>query len=138
MSQSNTSRLAVAAIALAALLLIGADIGLRISSPSDNAHLRIANPWKEDGVVISPVREKAGGLQEGDVVVAVKGKSMESWVQGLFNLSPERPGWEVGQTVEYRVKRGGELINVPVTLDRYPLAEVVSSVWGTAITVFSI
>jgi hypothetical protein len=64
--------------------------------------------------VLSIFQEGAGGLQEGDIVVAVGGRSMEEWVQSLLNFGAERPEWQVGQIVDYQVKRGEELLEIPI------------------------
>jgi hypothetical protein len=63
--QSRVARLAVMAITLITLLVFAADMELCIISVSDNAHLRLAYPWQEGGVVISPIWEQDGLLKEG-------------------------------------------------------------------------
>jgi len=63
--QSRLARLAVMAITLKALLVFVADMELCLISVSDNVHLRLAYPWQEGGVVISPIREQDGLLKEG-------------------------------------------------------------------------
>jgi hypothetical protein len=115
MRQSKYSQLAVVALSFIAFSLFIADHGLRIFSPSDGARLRrLTSPWQGDGVVLSIFQEGAGGLQEGDIVVAVGGRSMEEWVQSLLNFGAERPEWQVGQIVDYQVKRGEELLEIPI------------------------
>jgi hypothetical protein len=110
MRQSKYTQLAVVALSPIAFSLFIDGHGHRIFSPSDGARLRLAYPWQGDGTVLSTIQEGAGGLQEGDIVVAVGGRSMEEWVQSLINFGAERPEWHVGQIVDYRVKRGEELL----------------------------
>ena len=114
MRQSKYTQLAVVALSFIAFSLFIADHGLRVFSPSDGARLRLIYPWQSDGVVLSTIQEGAGGLQEGDIVVAVGGRSMEEWVQSLLDFGIERPEWQVGQIVEYQVKRGEELLEIPI------------------------
>jgi signal transduction histidine kinase len=138
MIRTNYSRLAVVALSLIAFSLFIADLGLRIFSPSDGVRLRLSYPWQSDGVVLSTFQEGASGLQEGDVVVAVDGHSLEDLVRSLFDFGIERPEWRVGQIVDYRVKRGGELLEIPIRLGNYPVSAAYGQVWGTIFTVLSI
>jgi two-component system, NarL family, sensor kinase len=79
------------------------------------------------GVIVTPVRAGPAGLEAGDVVTAVNGRSLLSWLQA--------PGidWQVGDTVTLSVIRAGEPLDVAVTLAPYPLAAILRLEWGTVI-----
>ena len=76
MTQSIRTHLVVIITALGALLLGVAFLLLHLTGPSDGARLSPGQPaWRPDGVVVTPLQ--SGTLHQGDVVVAVGGKSME-------------------------------------------------------------
>jgi two-component system, NarL family, sensor kinase len=130
MTQSIRTHLVVIITALGAVLLGAAFLLLHLTGPSDGARLSPGQPvWRPDGVVVTPLQP--GGLHQGDVVVAVGGKSMESWAQGLFEPGLARPQWRVGQTITYTVLRHGHSLDVPVTLGTYPLGTILVQEWST-------
>lgn len=103
---------------------------LHETGPSDGARLAPGQSvWQFDGVVVTPLQP--GGLRQGDVVVAVEGKSLESWARELFDPGSARPRWHVGQTITYTVLRHGQSLNVPVILQAYPLGTIVRQEWST-------
>lgn len=110
---------------------------LQLSTPFDGSHLR---PGTEaitaEGLVVTPVREQPSNLQEGDLVTAIEGQSLESWAQALFSFDVQRPKWHMGDTIRYTVIRDGRIVDVPVTLGPYPLAAIVSRTWGTIFFAF--
>jgi signal transduction histidine kinase len=129
MTQSIRTHLVVIT-ALGAVLLGVAFLLLHLTGPSDGARLSPGQPvWRPDGVVVTPLR--SSGLRQGDVVVAVEGKSMESWAQGLFDFSLTRPQWHIGQTITYTVLRNGRSMDIPVTLGPYPLGTILIDEWST-------
>ncbi len=103
---------------------------LHVTGPSDGTRLEPGQSvWRVDGVIVTPLRP--GGLRQGDVIVAVEGKSLEFWAQGLFNWNLARPQWHMGQTITYTVLRHGHSLDVPVTLETYPLGTIVAQEWST-------
>lgn len=130
MTQSIRTPLAVIIPALGVVLLGISFLLLHLTGPSDGARLSPGQSvWRPDGVVVTPLQ--SGGLHQGDVVVAVEGKSMEVWAQGLFNVGEARPQWHAGQTIAYTVLRNGRIENVSVTLGPYPLGAIVLQEWST-------
>src|SRR5215470_16113962 len=126
MDQSKHARLAIL-LACAAMVALGvAFVWLHLATPSDGARLDPGQQvaWRPDGVVVTPLRTQPGGLRTGDVVVAVAGRSLESWAQALLDPSVGRPNWHVGQTVTYTVLRVGVPTDVSVILAAYPLDAV--------------
>ncbi len=124
------ARFTVIFLACGGILLGAAFLLLHLTGPSDGTRLSPGQPvWRPDGVVVTPLQP--GRLHQGDVVVAVEGKSMESWAQGLFEPGLARPHWRVGQTITYTVLRNGRSLDVPVTLGAYPLGTIVAQEWST-------
>jgi two-component system NarL family sensor kinase len=134
MQEPARTRFAVVIVAITAVLLGVAFLLLQVSSPSDGARLAPGQPvLRVDGVVVTPIQEEPGGLRRGDVVVAVAGRSMESWAQALFQPGAPRPHWQFGQTITYTVVRNGHHLEVPVTLGQYPLGAIVIHEWSTVL-----
>lgn len=103
---------------------------LNATGPSEGARLAPGQSvWQSEGVVVTPLQPS--GLRQGDVVVAVEGKSLESWARELFDPGIARPQWHVGQTIIYTVLRHGQSLNVPVILQAYPLGTIVRQEWST-------
>jgi signal transduction histidine kinase len=128
------SRLAVVAVAIMAVVLGVTFLLFHLFTPFDGARLAPGHPyWSTAGVVVTPIERQAGGLAPGDVVVAVAGKSMEAWAQALFQPGLARPQWHVGETVTYTVLRSGKRLEVPVTLEPYPLGAIVLHEWSTVL-----
>jgi signal transduction histidine kinase len=134
MQQPARTRFAVVTVAITAVLLGVAFLLLHLVSPSDGARLAPGQPvLRPDGVVVTPIQEQPGGLQQGDVVVAVAGSSMEAWAQALFKPGTPRPQWQFGQTITYTVVRNGHHLNVPVTLGHYPVGAILIHEWSTVL-----
>lgn len=134
MQQPARTRFAVVIVAITAILLGVAFLLLQLISPSDGARLDPSQPaWRPDGVVVTPIQEQPGGLQQGDEVVAAAGRSMESWARAFFQPGTPRPHWQFGQTITYTVVRNGQHLDVPVTLGPYPLGAILIHEWSTVL-----
>jgi len=134
MQQPARTRFAVVTVAITAVLLGVAFLLLQLTSPSDGARLAPGQPaLRPDGVIVTPIQEQPGGLRQGDEVVAVAGRSMESWARALFQPGTPRPHWQFGQTVTYTVVRNGQHLDVPVTLGQYPLGAILIHEWSTVL-----
>ena len=124
------ARFTVIFLSSGVILLGVAFLLLHVTGPSDGARLAPGQSvWRADGVVVMPLN--AGELQQGDVVVAIDGRSMEFWASELFRFDLARPQWHVGQTITYTVLRRGHTLVVPVTLQAYPLGTIVEHEWST-------
>ena len=93
-----------------------------------------ASSWRPDGIVISPIEGQTTPLQDGDILVAIDGRSLESWARALPRLDLPRPRWDVGQTLIYTLMRNGQRVNVPVVLVPYPLASILLAHWAVFVT----
>ncbi|HEV8354703.1 MAG TPA: histidine kinase [bacterium] len=129
LGRAGQQTLAVVAILVA---LGAAYLWRQISGPSDGAWIIPSREaWTVDGVAVSPLVSRPGGLREGDVVIAVDGLPLEAVAGTLWQPWRVRTRWTSGQGVIYTVQRDGLRTTVPVTLGAYPLRAVLTRVWGT-------
>ena len=135
MKSLNRAAVAVLLIAIALLLPAGALLWLHLASPSDGARLPSGGPaWQAGGVVVVPLEVRPDGLQSGDVVVAVEGRSMEAWGRTSFDFDTPPADWKFGQTVTYTILRDGHTYRLPITLGSYPLLPILAEDWGAVLS----
>ena len=80
-------------------LLLGASLAapivfvwVRDHTPSDGARVSwYEDAWSAEGVLIDPIDAPAAGLQDGDVVRAIEGRTIDAWLGEVLNGSAERP-----------------------------------------------
>lgn len=108
-------------------------LGLHLATPSDGARIEPgeASAWQPQGIVLTPILDRPGGLAAGDLLVAVDGETLASQIGRLLRFQVRRPRWQLGQTLTYTVVRAGRLLDVPVKLGRYPLGAIVAQDWGS-------
>ncbi|MBM3179256.1 MAG: hypothetical protein FJZ86_02770 [Chloroflexi bacterium] len=129
---SNRPTVFVLIVAAIAVSLAAAFLTLHVLTPSDGARLQPGDPvWRADGVIVTPLVEQPDGLQSGDRVIAVAGRSMEDWAQALFQMGVSRPNWQFGQTIIYTVLRDGQPQDIQVALGRYPFGAILRKDYGT-------
>ncbi len=134
MRQPDRARVAVLLAAAAMVALGVAFLWLHFDSPSDGARIDPnRQPWRPNGVMVTSLRPQPDSLRSGDVVVAIDGKSLESWAQALANPATPRPQWQIGQVVTYSIIRDGATMDVPVTLGAYLLDGVWQEGWSTIV-----
>jgi len=89
-------------------------LGMRATTPSDGARISFyGDGWTSAGVRIAPIDDPAPGLQGGDLVVAVDGRSLESWLADAPDPSVVRP--IAGAPIPYEIVRSGAPSSVEVT-----------------------
>jgi two-component system NarL family sensor kinase len=89
-------------------------IGVRGVAPSDGARVAFyGDSWSAAGVQIDPIDAPAPGLEGGDVVAAVGGRSLEAWLQDAANPSVARP--QAGVPIGYALTRDGAPVTTEVT-----------------------
>jgi hypothetical protein len=102
----------------------------QLSSPSDGARMskqpETANP---EGIYIE-VLSADSPLQDGDLVTAVQGVSMPTWVEGLSHPGSWQLRWEAGEVIPYQVVREGHKIEAPVPLGKQPVQAILSENWS--------
>ena len=67
------------------------------------------------------LEERAGGLQEGDVILSAGGHSVDEWLAG----APRGPEWRTGGTVVYQIRRNGQTLTLPLRLAPVPFIAIV-------------
>lgn len=130
--QANLGVLLLGACMLGLTLIFAV---LHITGPSDGARLEPDGPvWSRTGVAVTPLeRHATGGLQQGDIVVAVAGRSVEGWARLLADPAATRSQWHVGDVLTFTVLRAGHAIEVPVTLRPYPIGAILREDWGSLV-----
>jgi signal transduction histidine kinase len=87
---------------------------LRATDPSDGARVSFyGDGWSSAGIVIAPIDAPAPGLQSGDLVSAVDGRSMEAWLADATNREATRPTALV--PMPYAIVRDGAPQSAEVT-----------------------
>ncbi|MDT8304848.1 MAG: histidine kinase [Anaerolineae bacterium] len=84
---------------------------------------------RSEGVVVTPLHAGPPGFQAGDVVTAVDGRSLDSWLRTPGSNWP--PG--DGDSVRISLIRDGQPLDVTVPLARYPLGAILRLEWGTVV-----
>lgn len=116
-----------------AILLVGLAlvfVGVRLATPFTNGRLWPgANAITAGGVVVTPLATGPQGFQEGDVVTAVDGRSLQAWLVGGPRQMADR--WQDGNTISFTVIREGAEKELPITLAPYPLGAILRLEWGT-------
>jgi two-component system, NarL family, sensor kinase len=129
-----TARDPLLGLALLILSLGAAFVGLRLTVPTDGATLEPERlPWRPEGVVVTPLVDRPSGLQPGDLVIGVDGRSLEAWARRLVDPAASlqaRPAWYVGQMVTYTVVRDGRAQDLAIGLGSYPLGASLARFWG--------
>lgn len=118
-------------LGLLCLLLPLAVILHQLSTPSDGARIsKQIGAWKPDGVLIHTYAVQDNALQDGDRVVAIRGKPLEAWLAGLFSGQAAPPVNLNAQPVTYTVLRAGERLDLPVRAVPQPVWAIVRAHWG--------
>ncbi|MBI5290307.1 MAG: hypothetical protein HY872_00330 [Chloroflexi bacterium] len=132
MKLPNRAPLVVLLVALVALSPAAAFLWRHVVTPSDGARLAPGQSvWRSEGVAVSVLENRPGGLQSGDVVVAVEGRSIEAWVRLMLDPGAARPRWQEGQGVTYTVRRDGRLQTLSPPLGTYPWQTALARDWST-------
>jgi two-component system, NarL family, sensor kinase len=132
MKAPNLTRFAIIFLSLLILAPAASFTLLHLTSASDGARLQPGQlNILSEGVVVSPLGLQAGGLQQGDIVLAVNGHSLEDLASNLFSFEVERLSWQVGEQAAYTVLRDGQRIEVLVSLGSYPFTQIFLLNWGT-------
>jgi signal transduction histidine kinase len=98
----------------AALAAAMASVVLRATVPSDGARVAFyGDAWSPLGILIDPIDAPAAGLAAGDIVVAVDGASMETWLRDVASGTVPNP--DATDVIPYRVARDGVTGEVPIS-----------------------
>jgi hypothetical protein len=82
-------------------------------------------------------RDGSDLLQEGDVLLAIEGRPVETILQEAHIGQPQRPAqWQAGQPVRYTILRNGQEMTIDVPLYQATLVGYFSSVIPTLLDLF--
>jgi hypothetical protein len=121
-------------VVVAVLVLIPglAYIVLRLSLPVD-ASLPVVdfNQTIPGGLTVQPLSPYPGGLQTGDNVTAIQGRSLDQIVAGLYSsqASSVQAGKPSNQ-ITYSVLRAGRTVEITVPLQNFPLRQIIKENWS--------
>jgi signal transduction histidine kinase len=105
-------------------------LALRLLVPSDGAVVAFyADAWTPDGVRIEPLDPQPGGLRPGDVVLAVDGRPLGSWLDGVV-VSALEPAGPPDSPRTYTVERAGTTVAVPVEPARHDPSGILVANWS--------
>jgi hypothetical protein len=119
------------------LVLTGIFVWFRLTSPSDGARfIYSVFAWKSEGVEVTPVGNSTDNLKDGDIIIAIDDRPMESWIEDV--LRPRTWGGKsrLEQEVDYTILRGSDRVNIPVELREFPLREILAAYWGPLLFAF--
>lgn len=124
-------RLALVFLVLGLFLLDFVYFWLHLTGPFDGARLGPDEPfgdlaWRENGVIVTALKEKPDGLHTGDLVLAIEGIPVEKLAEGLFSTDHLAQPWQAGQVVHYSLVRNGQNLEVQVKLEKYSLEGVLA------------
>jgi membrane-associated protease RseP (regulator of RpoE activity) len=126
-------------LALASFLLGISYFVMRIASPYDDARLGPGEEaWLEEGVQVNPLTEHVGGLEAGDVIIALEERPLQEWAQTIFLRGEPRPSPYSAMSVSYTVLRGDQRATLQVQQAPYPLGTLFSQYWGLYALIISI
>jgi signal transduction histidine kinase len=119
---------------------------VHLATPSDGGRVSFyGDAWTSEGIRIDPIDAPAAGLQAGDVVQAIGGRSMDAWLRDAGDASTARP--ESAGPIPYRIARDAATLEPAVTwaapgfgatlLDGWSIAVFVASAFVLAAYVFA-
>src|SRR5262245_34755908 len=126
----SAARFLPPALCLLLWLLFLGFLALHLLTPSDGARVPPGQAAAlAGGLPLEPLRP--GGVEAGDVLLAVNGHSVAELARTLSRPGPTGITWTAGQSLRYTVERGGVARDVSVTLGAYPLGAVLANNWGS-------
>ena len=109
----------------AAVLLLGsvAQLAYRFTLPTDGWSVYTEEIVESNWVYFRNLAGAVSGLQEGDVALAVDGVDVAGAASSEYTPAPA--GWQAGQTVTMRVRRGGAEVEVAVPVVNWTAGAIV-------------
>src|SRR4051794_15134920 len=109
---------------------------VHLVTPSDGGRVAFyADAWTTHGIRIDPIDAPAAGLEAGDVVRAIDGRSMDDWL--LIAADPEIPRPGAGPAVPYIVDRGGARVEPGIVLAAPAFGQTLVEGWSIVLFVVS-
>jgi hypothetical protein len=102
----------------------------QVNTPSDGARMaKLPDATNPLGIYID-VLSGSSRLQDGDLVTAVQGVPMATWVEGLRHPENWKFRWEWGEAIQFQVIRQGNPVDVAVILGRQPVRAILVNNWS--------
>jgi signal transduction histidine kinase len=121
-------------VAIAALLIGLAFLWLRASLPSEQVVVSSDDwPWTAEGVAVRPIGDSP--FREGDVVVAIDGRSLESWAESAAAGGRDRTD-PLPAVMTFDVIRDGRPVSLRVAMDQPSVIDLLAP--GLALLIFTI
>ena len=107
-------------------------VGVSATTPSDGARIAFyGDAWSAAGIQIATIDAPASGLEDGDVVTAVAGRSLETWLRDSTNPSVARPGGE--GSIPYQFTRDGTQLRTAVTWSEPSIGQTLLDGWSVVL-----
>ena len=105
-------------------------VALRVGLQSDGARVGFyAGAWSAAGVRIDAIDAPVEGLEDGDLVTAVDGRSLEGWASAILDLGVARPEG----SMPYGLERDGVPSTVEVTWVRPSVGATLLEGWSVVV-----
>jgi signal transduction histidine kinase len=117
--------LGVSVVALAVSVWVTA---ARITNPTSGGRHAFGH-YRPAGVVVEVLPDVRTTLRDGDVVIAMDGRSTLAWAE-LVPVAGRPPG-EAGDVVPFDVLREGDHLALDVPLSAFPATTILLDSWGT-------
>jgi two-component system NarL family sensor kinase len=107
-------------------------VGVSATTPSDHARIAFyGDAWSAAGIRIATIDAPAPDLEDGDVVTAVAGRSLETWLRDATNPSVARPGGE--GSIPYQLTRDGTQLRTVVTWSEPSIGPTLLDGWSVVL-----
>ena len=117
-------------VLVGALTLGLVSVALRVGLPSDGARVGFyAGAWSAAGVRIDAIDAPVEGLQDGDLVTAVDGESLERWAGAILDPGVTRPDG----SMPYALERDGAPQVADVTWIRPSVVATLLEGWSVVV-----
>lgn len=134
--QMNRAAWAVLLLTGALFLLTTIRVWRVVGQPSDSARVDYGDSkilWTREGVVVVPIEFQAEGLRRNDIVLAIAGQSLETWARNFFYFDPTSVQLVLHRPATYTVRRDGQVKDIAITPDNFPLGAYLAQQWGNLI-----
>jgi signal transduction histidine kinase len=136
LSRLEPRRVALSALVIALLLIAVVFVAARLTSPSAGVDVQgFDDQVGGAAVTVDPVSADAlsSGLLPGDRVVAVLGRSVETWARLLLDPRAERPIIGPADPITLTVERDGRSIDVTIDTAPFDVGAAAAEDWGVLV-----
>ncbi len=128
----SPATLALLLLGCLGVLYLGFSSLTQARMPSDGVLL---NELSFSGVSVAvDLSSTPDGLRAGDQVEGIAGRTGWEWVNRALRAKPAAD-WRMGQTISYRVRRGMQVLEIPVELTPFPLGRMFVRLLGSYVLV---